>query len=191
MVYENEQVQALFDKLATGSEKATEFMKNEFAVMRVGRANPRVLDRITVDYYGTPTVINNMANISSPDPRSLVITPWDKSMLKAVEKAILAANIGITPMNDGTIIRLNFPEVTEERRKDLVKQSKKLCEDTKVVIRNERRDAMDKLKKLKNDKVLSEDLIADYEKEVDKQINKYIENVEKLGKDKEKDIMSV
>lgn len=191
MAYENEQVQALFDKMEQGCEKSIEYMKNEFAVMRAGRANPRLLDRIVVDYWGTATPLMNMGNIGSPDPRTLVITLWDKTALKAVEKAILAANIGVTPANDGTVIRLVFPEVTEERRKELVKQIKKLGEDTKVVIRNERRDAMDKLKKLKNEKILSEDLIADYEKDVDKNINKTIELVDKLTKEKEKDVMSV
>lgn len=191
MVYENEQVQALFDKMEQGCAKSIEYMKNEFAVMRAGRANPRLLDRIVVDYWGTPTPLMNMGNISSPDPRTLVITLWDKTALKAVEKAILAANIGVTPANDGTVIRLVFPEVTEERRKDLVKQIKKLGEDTKVIVRNERRDAMDKLKKLKTDKTLSEDAVADYEKEVDKNINKQIELIDKLTKEKEKDIMVV
>ncbi|MEG1923658.1 MAG: ribosome recycling factor [Clostridia bacterium] len=191
MVYENEQIQAMFDKLTEGCDKAIEFMKSEFSIMRVGRANSRILDRIMVDYWGTPTLLVNMCNISSPDPRTLVLSLWDKSALKATEKAILAANIGINPVNDGTIIRLAFPEVTEERRKDLVKQAKKMCEDTKVVIRNERRESMEKLKKLKTDKALSEDLIADYEKEVDKVTNKNIEITDKLSKEKEKDIMSV
>ena len=191
MVYENEQVQALFDKMEQGCERSIEYMKNEFAVMRAGRANPRLLDRIVVDYWGTATPLMNMGNISSPDPRTLVITLWDKTALKAVEKAILAANIGVTPANDGTVIRLVFPEVTEERRKELVKQIKKLGEDTKVVVRNERRDAMDKLKKFKPDKTLSEDAVADYEKEVDKSINKHIELIEKLTKEKEKDVMVV
>ena len=191
MVYENEQVQALFDKMEQGCERSIEYMKNEFAVMRAGRANPRLLDRIVVDYWGTATPLMNMGNISSPDPRTLVITLWDKTALKAVEKAILAANIGVTPANDGTVIRLVFPEVTEERRKELVKQIKKLGEDTKVVVRNERRDAMDKLKKFKTDKTLSEDAVADYEKEVDKSISKHIELIEKLTKEKEKDVMVV
>lgn len=191
MDYANDQVKALFEKIENGCNKAVEFMNSEFGVMRVGRANPKLLDRITVEYYGTTTPLMQMANISSPEARTLIISVWDKSALKDVEKAILAANIGVTPQNDGTIIRLTFPEVTEERRKDLVKQIKKLGEDTKVVVRNERRDAMDKLKKIKNEKTLSEDLIADYEVEVDKEINKYIENIEKLVKDKEKEVMNV
>lgn len=191
MEYANDQIKALFEKIETGCGKATDYMKGEFSVMRAGRANPKLLERINVEYYGTSTPLMQMGNISSPEPRTLIVSVWDKGALKAVEKAILAANIGVTPQNDGTIIRLNFPEVTEERRKELVKQIKKLGEDTKVVIRNERRDAMDKLKKIKNEKTLSEDMIADYEAEVDKEINKQIDNIDKLVKDKEKEVMNV
>ncbi|MDD4290770.1 MAG: ribosome recycling factor [Clostridia bacterium] len=191
MAYANPQIEAIFERLTAGIDKTIEYMKGEFAVMRAGRANPRVLDRISVDYYGTPTPINQMGNISSPEPRQLLISVWDKSALKLVEKAILSANIGITPINDGNFIRLNFPEVTEERRKEIVKQIKKLGEETKVATRNERRDAFDKLKKVKSDKLISEDLVADYEKEVDEKVNKSIELIDKLVKEKEKDIMSV
>ena len=159
--------------------------------MRAGRANPKVVEGIKVDYYGAMTPINQMGNISVPEPRCLVISLWDKSALKLVEKAILAANIGVTPQNDGTVIRLTFPILTEERRKELVKQVKKLAEDTKVILRNARRDVMDGLKKEKNAKTVSEDLIADYEQEVDKQLSKLIENVDKLSKEKETDVMSV
>ena len=166
-------------------------MKGEFAVMRAGRANPKLVENIKVDYYGAMTPINQMGNITSPEPRQLVITLWDKGALKDVEKAILQANIGVTPQNDGSCIRLTFPVLTEERRKELVKQVKKLAEDTMVVLRNSRRDAMDALKKEKNAKTVSEDLIADYEKEIDKMLSKLIENVDKLAKDKEVDVMSV
>ena len=159
--------------------------------MRAGRANPKLVENIKVDYYGALTPINQMGNISIPEPRCLVITLWDKSALKDVERAILAANIGVTPQNDGTVIRLTFPVLTEERRKDLVKQVKKLAEDTKVVLRNARRDAMDALKKEKNAKTTSEDLIANYEQEIDKALAKQIELVDKLSKDKENDVMSV
>ncbi|MCX4286079.1 MAG: ribosome recycling factor, partial [Clostridia bacterium] len=141
--------------------------------------------------YGALTPINQMGNISIPEPRCLVITLWDKSALKLVEKAILAANIGITPQNDGTVIRLTFPVLTEERRRELVKQVKKLAEDTKVVLRNSRRDAMESLKKEKNAKTVSEDLISDYEAEIDKSLSKLIETVDKLAKEKENDVMSV
>ena len=159
--------------------------------MRAGRANPKLVESIKVDYYGALTPINQMGNISVPEPRCIVISLWDKSALKLVEKAILAANIGVTPQNDGTVIRLTFPVLTEERRKELVKQVKKLAEDTKVVLRNARRDVMEGLKKEKNAKTVSEDLIADYENEVDKQLAKQIEIVDKLAKEKETDVMSV
>ena len=172
-------------------DKAINYMKGEYNLMRAGRANPKVVESIKVDYYGAQTPINQMGNISVPEPRCLVISLWDKSALKLVEKAILAANIGVTPQNDGTVIRLTFPVLTEERRKDLVKQVKKLAEDTKVVLRNARRDVMDGLKKEKNVKTVSEDLISDYESEVDKSLSKLIETVDKLAKEKEIDVMSV
>ena len=166
-------------------------MKSEYNLMRAGRANPKLVEGIKVDYYGALTPISQMGNISIPEPRCLVITLWDKSALKNVERAILAANIGVTPQNDGTVIRLTFPVLTEERRKDLVKQVKKLAEDTKVVLRNARRDAMDALKKEKNAKTTSEDLIANYEQEIDKALARQIELVDKLSKEKETDVMSV
>lgn len=191
MNYANPQIEELFLNFEMNCDKAIDYMKGEFAVMRAGRANPKLVENIKVDYYGAMTPINQMGNITSPEPRQLVITLWDKGALKDVEKAILQANIGVTPQNDGSCIRLTFPVLTEERRKELVKQVKKLAEDTKVVLRNSRRDAMDALKKEKNTKTVSEDLIADYEKEIDKMLSKLIENVDKLAKDKEVDVMSV
>lgn len=191
MNYANPQIEELFLNFEMNADKAVDYMKGEFAVMRAGRANPKLVEGIKVDYYGAMTPINQMGNISIPEPRQIVITLWDKGALKDVEKAILSANIGVTPQNDGTCIRLTFPVLTEERRKELVKQVKKLAEDTKVVLRNGRRDAMDALKKEKNAKTVSEDLIGDYEKEVDKMLAKYIENVDKLAKDKETEVMSV
>ncbi len=191
MNYANPQIEELFLNYEMNCDKAIDYMKGEFAVMRAGRANPKLVENIKVDYYGAMTPINQMGNITSPEPRQLVITLWDKGALKDVEKAILQANIGVTPQNDGSCIRLTFPVLTEERRKELVKQVKKLAEDTKVVLRNSRRDAMDALKKEKNAKTVSEDLIADYEKEIDKMLSKLIENVDKLAKDKEVDVMSV
>lgn len=191
MNYANPQIEELFLNFEMNCDKAINYMKGEFAVMRAGRANPKLVENIKVDYYGAMTPINQMGNITSPEPRQLVITLWDKGALKDVEKAILQANIGVTPQNDGSCIRLTFPVLTEERRKELVKQVKKLAEDTKVVLRNSRRDAMDALKKEKNAKTVSEDLIADYEKEIDKMLSKLIENVDKLAKDKEVDVMSV
>ena len=191
MNYANPQIEELFLNFEMNCDKAIDYMKGEFAVMRAGRANPKLVENIKVDYYGAMTPINQMGNITSPEPRQLVITLWDKGALKDVEKAILQANIGVTPQNDGSCIRLTFPVLTEERRKELVKQVKKLAEDTKVVLRNSRRDAMDALKKEKNAKTVSEDLIVDYEKEIDKMLSKLIENVDKLAKDKEVDVMSV
>ena len=191
MNYANPQIEELFLNFEMSCDKAIDYMKGEFAVMRAGRANPKLVENIKVDYYGAMTPINQMGNITSPEPRQLVITLWDKGALKDVEKAILQANIGVTPQNDGSCIRLTFPVLTEERRKELVKQVKKLAEDTKVVLRNSRRDAMDALKKEKNAKTVSEDLIANYEKEIDKMQSKLIENVDKLAKDKEVDVMSV
>lgn len=191
MNYATPQIEEIFVNFELSCDKAIEYMKGEYALMRAGRANPKIVEGIRVDYYGAMTPINQMGNISIPEPRCLLITLWDKSALKSVEKAILAANIGVTPQNDGTVIRLTFPVLTEERRRDLVKQVKKLAEDTKVVLRNARREAMDGLKKEKNAKTVSEDLIADYEGEVDKSLAKLIETVDKLAKDKEVDVMSV
>ena len=191
MTYATPQIEEIFMNFELNCEKAIEYMKGEYNLMRAGRANPKLVEGISVDYYGAMTPINQMGNISIPEPRCLLITLWDKSALKDVEKAILAANIGVTPQNDGTVIRLTFPVLTEERRKDLVKQVKKLAEDTKVVLRNARRDAMDGMKKEKAAKPVSEDLIADYEGEIDKALAKQIETVDKLSKDKETDVMSV
>lgn len=191
MNYATPQIEELFLNFDMECEKAMEYTKGEYNLMRAGRANPKLVENIKVDYYGAPTPINQMGNISIPEPRCLVISLWDKSALKLVEKAILSANIGVTPQNDGTVIRLIFPVLTEERRKELVKQVKKLAEDTKVVLRNARRSVMDGLKKEKAAKTVSEDLISDYEQEVDKQLAKQIEAVDKLAKEKEADVMSV
>ncbi len=191
MTYATPQIEELFLKFEMDCDKAIGYMKSEYNLMRAGRANPKLVESIKVDYYGAPTPINQMGNISVPEPRCLLITLWDKSALKLVEKTILAANIGVTPQNDGNVIRLTFPALTEERRRDLVKQVKKLAEDTKVVLRNARRDVMDGLKKEKNAKTVSEDLISDYEGEIDKSLAKLIETVDKLAKEKEVDVMSV
>lgn len=172
-------------------EKSIEALLNEFSSIRAGRANPHILDKVLVDYYGTPSPINQVGNISVVEGRCLVIAPWDASMLKVIEKQLLAENLGITPINDGKVIRLTFPALTEERRKELVKQIKKMAEDSKVAVRNIRRDAMDTLKKMKNNKELSEDEHALCEKDVDKLISETIEKIEKLCADKEKDVLSV
>jgi len=187
----NEQVEMILMDVMERTEKTVSVLKSDYATIRAGRANPHILDKILVDYYGTPTPINQVGNISVQDARCLVIAPWDSSMLKVIEKQILADNIGLTPANDGKIIRLVFPVLTEERRKELVKQVKKMAEDGKVAVRNVRRDAMDALKKLKNNKELSEDAHSDAEKEVEKLITKAIESVDKLSSEKEKDVLSV
>lgn len=191
MAFENEQVEMIILDTAERTEKSVSVLKADYAVIRAGRANPHILDKVLVDYYGTPSPINQVANISVSDGRCLVIAPWDASMLKVIEKQLLADNIGITPANDGKIIRLTFPVLTEERRRELVKQVKKMCEDAKVAVRNIRRDAMDELKKLKNNKELSEDEQAVAEKEVEKEIAKAIADVEAAAAEKEKEVLSV
>jgi ribosome recycling factor len=192
MSYEySEEVQFEFEIINEKAEKTVSVLKSEFASIRAGRANPHVLDKVLADYYGVKTPINQMANISVSDARCLVIAVWDASALKAVEKAILEANIGITPVNDGKVIRLVFPELTEERRRDLVKQIKKMSEDSKVAIRNIRREALETFKKMKNNKQISEDDCSVYEKEVEKIIAKSMESIDNLLKEKEKDVMTV
>ncbi len=191
MGIENEQYEVVMMETMEKTEKTLSVLASDYATIRAGRANPHILDRVLVDYYGTPTPINQVGNISVSEGRCLVISPWDASMLKVIEKQLLADNIGITPANDGKVIRLVFPMLTEERRKELVKQTKKMAEDSKVAIRNVRRDAMDGLKKMKNNKELSEDEHAVCEKEIDKVISDAIEKVDKLSAEKEKDILSV
>ncbi|MCI8459262.1 MAG: ribosome recycling factor [Clostridia bacterium] len=191
MAVSNPQVQEEFDKYELKLSKAFDHLKSEFLSIRAGRANPQVLNRITVDYYGTPTQLNQMATITVPEARMLVISLYDTSMLKAVVKAINESDIGINPTDDGKTIRLVFPQLTEERRKDLIKQIKKIAEETKVVLRNERRDTMDALKKLKKDNAITEDDIAAYEKDVQKMLDKHIEAVDRLLKDKETEILEI
>lgn len=191
MAIENEQFEMIMMETMERTEKTVSVLSSEYAAIRAGRANPHILDRVLVDYYGTPTPINQVGNLSVAEGRILVISPWDASMLKVIEKQLLADNIGITPVNDGKVIRLVFPVLTEERRKELVKQTKKMAEDSKVAVRNIRRDAMDALKKMKNNKELSEDEHAICEKDVDKFISETVDKIDKLSADKEKDILSV
>ncbi len=191
MAISNPQVQEEFDKYEVKLGKAFDHLKSEFLSIRAGRANPQILNKITVDYYGTPTPLSQMATITVPEARMLVISLYDVSMLKEVVKAINASDIGINPTDDGKTIRLVFPQLTEERRRDLTKQIKKIAEETKVILRNERRDIMDSLKKLKKDSVITEDDIASYEKDVQKVLDKYIESVDKLLKDKETEILEI
>lgn len=171
-------------------EKAIAYLEADYQTIRAGRANPHVLDKIRVDYYGTPTPLQQVGNITVPEPRMIQIAPWEKSLIKAINKAILSSDIGITPSDDGSVIRLVFPEVTEERRKALVKDVKKKGEDAKVAIRNIRRDGNDYLKKLGKEDV-SEDEIKDLEGKLQKLTDKYAKDVDKLVEVKSKEIMTV
>ncbi len=172
-------------------EKSLNVLKEELTTVRAGRANPGILDKIQVEYYGVPTPLKSVANISVPDPRTLMITPFDAKSIQEIEKAINIANIGITPSNDGKAIRLGIPEVTEERRKELTKTVKKLGEDDKVAIRNLRRDANDHLKKLQKAGDLTEDDLATDEKDVQKIVDDAIKTIDEMVKKKEKEIMEV
>ncbi|HEY8389829.1 MAG TPA: ribosome recycling factor [Clostridia bacterium] len=178
-------------KFETRLEKVLDSFKNEMNKIRAGRANPHLLDKIMVDYYGTPTPLNQMANISVPEARMITITLWDVSAIKNVTKAIMASDLGITPTDDGKVIRLVFPQLTEERRKELVKNVKKIGEEFKVTIRNERRDVLETFKKLKKDAGMTEDELATQEKEVQKITDKYVASLEKILADKEKEILEV
>lgn len=186
-----DEIDLLFDVFDEENQKTFDNFKTELQAIRAGRANPHILDKIEVEYYGTMTPLNQMANVTVSEARVLVVTVWDKSALKSVEKAILAANVGITPNNDGTVIRLVFPEVTEERRRALVKDIKAGAENTKVVLRNHRRDINEDLKKLKKDSVITEDDLDNYLQEVDKRLANVIEKVEETAKKKEDEVMSV
>ena len=186
-----EQVEEILLVLDDKLSKTVSVLKEEYTSVRAGRANPHILDKVTVDYYGAPTPINQTANISVQEGRCLVIAPWDVSLLKTIEKALQTSNIGITPTNDGKVIRLAFPQLTEERRKELSKQVKKMGEDSKVAARNIRRDALDQLKKLKTDKLVSEDEYAAYEKDVEKSVTDAISEIDAAVAAKDKEIMTV
>jgi len=183
----NEMVKAAQAKM----DKCIASLERELSTVRAGRANPAVLDKVQVDYYGMPTAINAMAAVSASEARVLVIQPWDVSSLKNIEKAILASDIGITPTNDGRCLRLAFPQPTEERRKELVKQVKGNGEEAKVVVRNARRDAMDKFKAAKKNGEITEDDVKDLKKELQKVTDKAIAAVDAAVADKEKEIMTV
>lgn len=172
-------------------DKTLEVLASDFGTIRAGRANAQVLDRITVEYYGVPTPLNQVGTISSPDPRTLVIQPWDTTLLRAIEKAIQVSDLGINPQNDGRVIRLAFPQLTEERRKELIKQVKKYGEDAKVAVRNVRRDANDQLKKLEKDKAISEDELKKATDDVQKLTDKYVAKVDEKCAVKEKEIMDL
>lgn len=174
----------------TKMQKAYDFLATDYVAIRAGRANPHVLDRIRVDYYGTPTPIQQVGNISVPEPRVIQIAPWEKNLIKDIEKAIMASDVGITPSNDGAVIRLVFPELTEERRKDLVKEVKKKGEEGKVAVRNIRRDGNDAFKKLAKTEV-SEDEIKQLEEKLQKITDKYIKDIDALMEEKSKEILTV
>ena len=171
-------------------KKAYDFLESDYVTIRAGRANPHVLDKVKVDYYGTPTPIQQVGNISVPEARMIQIAPWEKSLIKDIEKAILCSDVGITPSNDGNVIRLVFPELTEERRKDLAKEVKKKAEDGKVAIRNIRREGNDSFKKLAKAEV-SEDEIKQLEDELQKLTDKYVKDIDKLCETKTAEIMTV
>ena len=181
-------------RLVSYEEKMTKTMHNldeEFGSIRAGRANPHVLDKLRVDYYGTPSPIQSVANVSVPEPRMIQIQPWEPSLVKAIEKAILTSDIGINPTNDGKIIRLVFPELTEERRKELAKDVKKKGENAKVAIRNIRRDTIDHVKKMGKTDDISEDEIKDLEDGIQKLTDKFVANVDKAVEAKTKEILTV
>ena len=172
-------------------KKTASVLTEQYDSVRAGKANPAVLDRITVDYYGSPTPVQQIASVSTPDARSLLIQPWDGSLLKKVEKAIQVSDLGINPQNDGRVIRLVFPMLTEERRRDLAKQVKKYSEDAKVAVRNIRRDAMEKFKAQKKKSEITEDDFKVIEKDMQKLTDDYIKEVERIADEKEKELMEI
>ncbi len=185
------EIQELLSHEEVRMDKAIEALKRELASIRTGRANTALLDQIQVDYYGTPTPVNQVANVSAPEPRLILIQPWEKSMIGAIEKAILTSDLGISPNNDGTVIRLAIPQLTEERRKELVKVVHKKAEEAKVAIRNIRRDANDTLKKEEKAKVITEDVSKEGQDKIQKLTDSKIKAVDELVVKKEKDVLEV
>ncbi len=186
---QNEQLNEQSSKIDEKLDKVIDHLKTELNSMRAGRANPVILSRVNVDYYGMQTPLNQMANIQVTDARTLTVSLYDVSALKEAKKAIIAADLGLNPVDDGKVIRLAFPQLTEERRKDMIKQVKKTGEDSKVALRNERRDALDFGKKLK--KEVSEDDIAEYERVIQKKLDAAVEKVDKIIKEKEADLLEI
>ena len=180
-----------FTEFSNKMDKTLAHLAEDFDAVRAGRANPKVLDRISVEYYGQETPLNGVATISSPDARSLVIQPWDTQLLKEIQKAIQMSDLGITPQNDGRVIRLIFPQLTEERRKELTKQVKKYAEDAKVAMRNVRRDGMDYVKKLKKNSEITEDDQKKAEKDLQDMLDKYTKKVDEALAAKEKELMAI
>lgn len=180
-----------YTNLKEKMEKTISVYKEKLTEVRAGRANPAILNKVKIDYYGTPTPINQVAGISVPEARLIVIQPWDVSILKEIEKALLASDIGINPNNDGKVIRLAFPELNEERRKELAKEVRKMAEDAKVAVRSIRREGMDKVKQEQKDGEMTEDELKQAENEIQKITDKSIEEIDKILETKEKEIMSV
>ena len=191
MSYDIMEVLEILDTYETALKKTVDGYKTHILNIRAGRANPHILDKVMVDYYGTPTPLNQMGSITVPEAKMIVVSIWDASALKAAEKAIVDANVGITPNNDGKVLRLVFPDLTEERRQSLVKELKQVTENAKVTLRNHRRDANEGLKKLKKDALITEDDVKSLEKDVDKMLNDYVGAVDKAFKDKESEILTV
>ncbi|MCY6372506.1 ribosome recycling factor [Clostridium ganghwense] len=184
-------VKEILKKSEEKMDKTVLVLKKDLASMKAGKANPSMLDRISVEYYGAETPINQLANVSSPEPRVLLIQPWDKNSIKDIEKAILQSDLGLNPSNDGSVIRLLIPELTEETRKNIVKKVKKNGEESKVAIRSIRRDANDKIKNLKKENEITEDMAIDAEENVQKITNNYIKNIDEIVASKEKEVMAV
>jgi ribosome recycling factor len=184
-------VKEVLNHAAERMEKAVSALRREFAAIRAGRATPSLLDKITVDYYGSSTPLNQLANISAPEPRLLVIQPWDKKTVAEIERAILKSDLGLTPSNDGNVIRLAVPQLTEERRRELVKVVKKKAEEARVAIRNVRRDVNEEIKKSEKNSVITEDELRKTQEDIQKMTDKYIEEAEKVLAVKEREIMEV
>ena len=180
-----------YSKIKEKMEKSISVYTEKLSEVRAGRANPAILNKVKIDYYGTPTTINQVAGVSVPEARLIVIQPWDLSVLKEIERAILASDIGITPNNDGKVIRLNFPELNEERRKEIVKDIRKMGEEAKVAIRQIRRDGIDEFKKMQKDSSITEDDLKQAEDNIQKLTDKYVEEIDKILEGKEKEVMSV
>jgi ribosome recycling factor len=184
-------IEEIKSSLEDQNSKAIKALQNQFTKVRTGRANANLLDGLSVDYYGTPTPIKQVGQISTPEARLLQIQPFDKSIISEIEKAIINANLGVTPGNDGNFIRIQFPALTEATRKDLVKQIKKMGEDSKVIVRNARRDQNEKVKKLEKDKVITEDDVKKFSDEIQKITDKYIKQVDDIVNAKENELMTV
>ena len=184
-------IKDVINNMSAHMDKTIEALRKEYQKVRTGRASTGLLDDIKVDFYGTPSPLNQVATLSVPEPRTITMQPWDAKMIPIIEKAIMNANLGLTPANDGKVIRLNLPPLTEERRKDIVKQLKKLAEDAKVAVRNIRREAIDELKKLEKDKKISEDDLKRAEKDVQDVTNGHVAKIDEVLAHKEKEVMEV